>query len=318
MKGVSNYLCLRRFDEHATRQASLGRATPSSTRDARVWAASTETGDRAELPDARRRPPLWREVVADAGDAHRRALPVLRALLRDAARAGAPTRPTLIIVNHHLFFADLALRAAWPEAQVLPPYEVVIFDEAHQLEDVATELLRRRASRRCGCSRWCATLTRAVGATGTRPTRRRRRSAHVRRCAPMRCSTRCAAAPRRDEARVRRRRDLVGRAAQQALATRSTSCSRSSRPAARGTRARRELADGGNEAGGARAARARRCATIWRCSSTARGTIARHVCWAEARGRTVLPARVARRRRRAPARALARRRSRPRSSPRRR
>ena len=45
----------------------------------------------------------------------------------------------LVIVNHHLFFADLALRSRWPEAQVLPPYEVVIFDEAHQIEDVATE-----------------------------------------------------------------------------------------------------------------------------------------------------------------------------------
>ena len=46
----------------------------------------------------------------------------------------------VVVVNHHLFFADLALRSHWPEAQVLPPYEVVIFDEAHQIEEVATEL----------------------------------------------------------------------------------------------------------------------------------------------------------------------------------
>ena len=45
----------------------------------------------------------------------------------------------MVLANHHLFFADLALRAHWPEAQVLPPYEVVIFDEAHQIEEVATE-----------------------------------------------------------------------------------------------------------------------------------------------------------------------------------
>ena len=45
----------------------------------------------------------------------------------------------LVIVNHHLYFADLALRSQWPEAQVLPRYEVVIFDEAHQIEEIATE-----------------------------------------------------------------------------------------------------------------------------------------------------------------------------------
>src|SRR5207247_875234 len=45
----------------------------------------------------------------------------------------------IVIVNHHLFFADLALRSVWPQAQVLPAYEAAIFDEAHGLEDVATE-----------------------------------------------------------------------------------------------------------------------------------------------------------------------------------
>ena len=45
----------------------------------------------------------------------------------------------VVIVNHHLFFADLALRSAWPNAQLLPAYEAVIFDEAHQLEDVVTD-----------------------------------------------------------------------------------------------------------------------------------------------------------------------------------
>ena len=54
-------------------------------------------------------------------------------------RRRAADAQLVIVANHHLFFADLALRARWPEAQVLPPYEVVIFDEAHQIEDVATE-----------------------------------------------------------------------------------------------------------------------------------------------------------------------------------
>ena len=51
----------------------------------------------------------------------------------------------VVIVNHHLFFADLALRGAHP-ARVLPDYEAVVFDEAHQIEDVATEFFSVRVS----------------------------------------------------------------------------------------------------------------------------------------------------------------------------
>jgi ATP-dependent DNA helicase DinG len=60
---------------------------------------------------------------------------------RDAERA------RLIVVNHHLFFADLALRGPHP-GRVLPDYDAVIFDEAHQLEDIATEFFGMRISRR--------------------------------------------------------------------------------------------------------------------------------------------------------------------------
>jgi ATP-dependent DNA helicase DinG len=48
-------------------------------------------------------------------------------------------RADIVVVNHHLFFADLALRAAYPGARVLPEYHAVIFDEAHQLEDIVAE-----------------------------------------------------------------------------------------------------------------------------------------------------------------------------------
>jgi ATP-dependent DNA helicase DinG len=55
-------------------------------------------------------------------------------------------RAQLILVNHHLYFADRALRAAHPGARVLPDHDAVIFDEAHQLEDVATEHFGARVS----------------------------------------------------------------------------------------------------------------------------------------------------------------------------
>jgi ATP-dependent DNA helicase DinG len=127
MKGIGNYLCLRRFKE-----AQLA--------DPRLleWAARTETGDRAELDALPDDAPIWREIQSSpetrlgARCVHFEECFVTR-MRRQAQQAH------VVIVNHHLFFADLALRAAWPQAQVLPTYEAAIFDEAHGLEDVATE-----------------------------------------------------------------------------------------------------------------------------------------------------------------------------------
>ena len=107
----------------------------------------------------------------------------------------------LIIVNHHLFFADLALRARWPEAQVLPPYDVVIFDEAHQIEDVATEFFGVHAStqrlfalaRDLGRETGVDAAARAGGRrAGSRPPPTRSRT----RCAPW-CPRRAPASRRR-------------------------------------------------------------------------------------------------------------------------
>jgi ATP-dependent DNA helicase DinG len=140
MKGLSNYVCLRRFHEH-TRQQHLGLGTGSTGEEIDRLAAfieRTRSGDRAELTVVPEEAPIWREVTA---------APELRlgkrceyyercfvTRMREAA-SGAQ----VILANHHLFFADLALKQVWPDAQVLPPYEVVIFDEAHQIEEVATE-----------------------------------------------------------------------------------------------------------------------------------------------------------------------------------
>jgi ATP-dependent DNA helicase DinG len=135
MKGLSNYLCLRRMNER-DRQRSL---LPEPELDHLLaWANETASGDRADLPDLPDDSPLWREVSATPETRigprcayfERCHVTQMRARAADAQ---------LVIVNHHLFFADLALRSQWPDAQVLPPYELVIFDEAHQIEDVATE-----------------------------------------------------------------------------------------------------------------------------------------------------------------------------------
>ena len=137
MKGISNYLCKRRFREHDARERLAG--SLDATLDAvRAWEAETESGDRAELPQLGDDAPLWREVSATAETRLGPRCPHFERCFVTQARRRAQ-QADLVIVNHHLFFADLALRTQWPQAQLLPAYEAVIFDEAHQLEDVITE-----------------------------------------------------------------------------------------------------------------------------------------------------------------------------------
>ena len=106
---------------------------------------SSPTGDRAELSDLPDDSPVWGEVAATPETRIGPRCAYFERCFVTNMRRRAAAAP-LVIVNHHLFFADLALRARWPEAQVLPPYEAVIFDEAHQIEDVATEFFGVHAS----------------------------------------------------------------------------------------------------------------------------------------------------------------------------
>ncbi len=142
MKGLSNYVCRRRLGER-DRQRSLI-AEPELDR-LLAFAASSETGDRADLRDLADDAPIWGDVAATPETRIGPRCAFFETCFVTGMRRRAAAAP-LIIVNHHLFFADLALRARWPEAQVLPPYEVVIFDEAHQIEDVATEFFGVHAS----------------------------------------------------------------------------------------------------------------------------------------------------------------------------
>ena len=135
MKGRENYLCRYRFGQFE--QAPLievreeRRYIPALSRFSRV----TGSGDRAEvaeLPDDLR---LWRDINARADTCTGSKCPEyemcwLTKVKRQAQQA------QIVVVNHHLFFADLAVRSAY--GAVLPDYDTVVFDEAHLLEDVAT------------------------------------------------------------------------------------------------------------------------------------------------------------------------------------
>ena len=144
MKGLGNYVCQRRLNEA---RASGGRAPDRALGRIVDWAKDTETGDRAELVDLPEDAEAWRDVASSSetrigtGCEYFDACFVTR-MRREAEEA------QIVVVNHHLFLADLALRTGprGAYASVLPAYDAAIFDEAHALEDVATDFFGMRIS----------------------------------------------------------------------------------------------------------------------------------------------------------------------------
>jgi len=140
LKGVGNYVCRRRLAEAASR------ADRSKELDALLdWAEHTDTGDRSEVEWLAEAAPVWADVTTTPDARIGPRCPYFERCFVTQARRLAD-KAELILVNHHLYFADRALRAAYPGARVLPEHDAVIFDEAHQLEDVATEHFGARIS----------------------------------------------------------------------------------------------------------------------------------------------------------------------------
>ncbi|TMQ28637.1 MAG: ATP-dependent DNA helicase [Deltaproteobacteria bacterium] len=144
LKGVANYACRRKLAELAARNAT--RAAPDVTIHALVdWAAHSETGDRAEVEWLAESAPLWAEATTTPDVRLGPRCPYFTRCFVTQARRLAD-QAQLVLVNHHLYLADRALRAGSPGARILPDHDAVIFDEAHQLEDVATEHFAARVS----------------------------------------------------------------------------------------------------------------------------------------------------------------------------
>ncbi len=135
LKGRSNYLCLHRL-ELTTHQGLLH--NPREVRrlqDVVAWAGRTESGDLAEIGDPADGSPLWHRVSSTADNclgsecAHYSECWVLKARRR-------AQQSDVVLVNHHLLFADLALREEG-FGELLPGAEAIVLDEAHQLPQVA-------------------------------------------------------------------------------------------------------------------------------------------------------------------------------------
>jgi ATP-dependent DNA helicase DinG len=137
LKGRANYWCLERGEKFARNPTFSSREEGAHWLRLAAWARKTATGDRSEvdLPDQFA---AWREVSATGETCLGRECERYDDCFVTRARARAQEADVLV-VNHHLFFADLAMRTSRAGVEVLPDYEAVIFDEAHALEDVATE-----------------------------------------------------------------------------------------------------------------------------------------------------------------------------------
>jgi ATP-dependent DNA helicase DinG len=150
LKGWRNYVCLQRLDHARGSASSLFDDGAAGEFDAiDRWAARTADGSLADLPTPPR-PDVWDEVAAEADLCTRVKCPHFdRCFVFKARRAAA--QADVVVVNHHLLMADLAVRRAsqnWTDAAVLPSYSRLVIDEGHHLEDAASSHLANTASRR--------------------------------------------------------------------------------------------------------------------------------------------------------------------------
>lgn len=140
MKGRQNYLCRKKLYELTDQPILNGLDEINEFRTLLDWDKQTGTGDRAELTMLPESSPLWGKLNASAEHCiGSKCSEFERCFITSMRRKAAES--DIIIVNHHLFFADLSVKLAAekaPDAGVLPSAACVIFDEAHELEDVAT------------------------------------------------------------------------------------------------------------------------------------------------------------------------------------
>jgi ATP-dependent DNA helicase DinG len=137
MKGRSNYLCLVKLAEMEGERYLFSPQDPKYLEIIREWSRTTETGDISELRELPEDFPLWHHLNARREICAGQKCPDFKECFVTKIRKRA-LESDLVIVNHHLFFADLALRQG-DFGAVLPDYSVVVFDEAHELEDVASQ-----------------------------------------------------------------------------------------------------------------------------------------------------------------------------------
>jgi ATP-dependent DNA helicase DinG len=141
MKGRANYVCKQKL--YALRDSPIlnGLEEISQFHSILNWERTTETGDRAEIDTLPEHSPLFHKLDARGEVCLGQSCPNWEQCFITTMRRKA-LESDIVIVNHHLFFADLSIKqqaAGAPDAGILPEAAAVIFDEAHELEDIASQ-----------------------------------------------------------------------------------------------------------------------------------------------------------------------------------
>lgn len=145
VKGMSNYLCLKRFHEYEAEHPLLSEEQSLEMSRLFEWKGKTEEGSKSDIcfPIT---PEVWSEVSAESDTCQRADCPFFRDCFFFKARKKAE-EANLLIVNHHLLTLDLISRKQNASGGILPAFSRVILDEAHHLEDVALEHFAEKVSK---------------------------------------------------------------------------------------------------------------------------------------------------------------------------
>ena len=144
LKGRSSYLCIHRMEQarhHPQAQQAVWQRALSRVEQ---WAQTTRSGDLAELPGLDESSGLWTLVTSTRDNCLGSSCPRYKACHVNLARKEAMAAD-LVVINHHLFFADLAVRESGV-AELLPTVRVTVFDEAHQLNEIGVNFLGQELS----------------------------------------------------------------------------------------------------------------------------------------------------------------------------
>jgi ATP-dependent DNA helicase DinG len=146
LKGRSNYLCLYRLDQTVREGATFDRTQASQLAAIRSWSARTRRGDRMELAEVPEESPLWPRVTSTPENCLGVECPFYDDCHVVKARREAQ-EADLVVVNHHLLFADLALKQEG-FGEILPGAQAFILDEAHQIPELAGQFFSQSISAR--------------------------------------------------------------------------------------------------------------------------------------------------------------------------
>jgi len=167
LKGRANYLCLYRLDQTVRDGAGFDKAQAAQLATIRAWSARTRRGDRMELAEVPEESPLWPRVTSTPENCLGVECPFYDDCHVVKARREAQ-EAQLVVVNHHLLFADLALKQEG-FGEILPGAAAFVLDEAHQVPELAGQFFSQSVSARQltelaqDALRECSGVTGAIG-----------------------------------------------------------------------------------------------------------------------------------------------------------